>query len=188
MHNNIVIELRLYNSLEKIKNLSKIDELLLEHVYRFVEVKFRDADLISNKPNVNGWYILPKLTKTEIDWGLLIESEGDTGIYAHNLPSTNIIWGQSFCWSSPFSIEFDVIEWSGFIFLRIIDGDNNLSKQFDELCVRNGSHIKVVSTEASTSYFIDDNHSISFNESLNNAQIGFRLIDGILKLKNFIIY
>lgn len=187
-YNNIVVELRPYDSLEKIKNSTKIDEMLLEDVYRFAKVKFRDMDLISNQPKVNDWYLLPGVTKTKIEDCLLIEAKGDKGIYAHNLPFSNINWNQSFCWSSPFHIEFDVIEWCGFVFLRISDDNNNLSKHFDELSVKNGSHVKVVSTRTSISYFIDDHYFISFNESLDGAQIGFRLMDAMLKLKNFIIY
>lgn len=150
-----------------------------------IQTKFSDGGISTNCSNE--WYILPNVTKIVSDNGTLLVSDGDRGAYA-NKPSTNISWFDTYEWSSPFTIEFDVSKWEGQINMRITDNINDASKNFNELGVRNQSHIKIISTTNNITYIVDGKKSDPINISFSNAQIGFQLVNASLEYKNFKIY
>lgn len=150
------------------------------------ENTFNDMGIRSNSSDE--WLILHNVTKTITDNGTILSSTSDSGAYA-NKPSTSMSWDDTFEWSSPFTIEFNLISWNGKPSMRIVDADHDAGKSFGELGIRNGSHIKIISKDDSIEYIINGNSTYKTScPSFKNAQIGFRLINSTIEYKNFKIY
>ena len=147
--------------------------------------EFVDGGISNNFSN--DWLVLPEVTKKVTDNGTVVSCSKDAGIYA-NVPSTSLNWEDTFEWSTPCTIEFDVIKWEGAPYLRVIDNDTDAARGFAQIGITNGSHVKVVSNDSSVNYIVDGDLKESVSGSLNNAQIGFRLINSTIIYKDFKIY
>lgn len=136
----------------------------------------------------NEWYVQPNVTKVVTANGTVVSSSEDSGVYA-NKPNTGLGWKETFEWTSPFTIEFDVVDWSGVPLFRIIDyNHHDASKNFGQLQINKGSHVKITSTDKEVTYYVDDNQKLSVNGSFTDAQIGFRVGNSSVTYKNFKIY
>lgn len=142
---------------------------------------------ISNNHSTD-WYVLPNVTKTVTDNGTSVSSEVDGGIYANKADTSKDSWNALYEWSSPFTIEFDVASREGTPIIRISNETVDMSKSFDELNITNGTHIKIVSTDNNFTYIINGKSLSTTNNTLKNAQIGFKLNNATVVYNNFKIY
>lgn len=144
-------------------------------------------DIGTSKNSSSDWFILQNVSKTINENGTTISSKGDSGMYA-NKPTTSINWKDTFEWSTPFTIEFDVLNWEGAPSIRITDNTNDGTKGFEQLGIQNGSHVKIVSDDTKINYIVNNKTTATLNKTFKDAQIGFRLIDSTIEYKNFKIY
>lgn len=186
----------------KRRNLILLCIIVLILAIAFVNVGFIH-DFFSNNNNMDNhdfvdigisnnfsaeWYVLSDVVKTVTDNGTSVSSSGDGGIYANKLGTSKDSWEDLYDWSSPFTIEFNVVEWSGTPVIRISNETVDVSKSFDELNINNGSNVKIISTEKNITYIIDGESLLVINNSLTNAQIGFKLNNASVLYNNFKIY
>lgn len=148
-------------------------------------ISFMDMGISTNSSN--DWLILKNMTKTVTENGTIISTIGESGIYA-NKPSTSSDWNSTFQWSTPFIVEFDILGWNGTPYIQIKDKEHDASQSFSEISIKNGSHVKIVSNKTAVSYIIDNNTMFTKKTNFNDAQIGFRLINGTVEYKNFKIF
>lgn len=151
------------------------------------EIKSEFIDVGTSLNSSSDWLVLRNVSKNIDENGTTISAEGDSGVYA-NKPSTSIGWNETYVWSTPFTIEFDTLKWSGDPSIRIAEGNNEIRKSFDELNISNGSHVKIISNTSDLTYIVDGKVVDKKEKSLTNAQIGFRLINATVEYKNFKIY
>lgn len=144
-------------------------------------------DIGTSKNCSSEWLVLKNVSKTVTEKGTIISTSDDKGAYA-NKPGTSLNWDDTFEWSSPFTIEFDILDYNGSPFIRIKDDSTDATKGFDELGINNGSHVKIVSNDNGISYIVDGKNVESRSGKFTDAQIGFRLIDATVEYKNFKIY
>lgn len=146
------------------------------------------TDVGTTKNSSNDWIILKSVNKTITSKGTILSTEHDRGAYA-NKPGTSNDWEGSFDWSAPFTVEFDILNWTGKPSMRIVDKDNNSASQdFSKLRIKNNSHVKIVSDNSSIKYVVDGKTMYSEDKAFNDAQIGFRMKNATIEYKNFKIY
>lgn len=145
------------------------------------------TDIGTSENSSSDWFILKNVVKTVTENGTYISSNGDSGIYA-NKPGSSSGWNESFDWSTPFTIEFDILNWNGTASIRIINSNADASHTFKELGIKNGSHVKIVSNDNDITYYVDGKQVDSLNSKFTDAQIGLRLVNSTVFYKNFKIY
>lgn len=160
------------------------EKVINENSKKEIENKcvFKDNG-IKNDNNHSNWYFTGEYNYLINEKYTKIQIKKDGGLFACNSIKK---WDNTFCWSFPCIIEFDIIDYVGEIQLRIISKDNqiNATKSFNELQIKKDSHVKIVIDESTVTYYID-NYAYYHNYSLKNVQIGFRLINATLFYKNF---
>lgn len=184
----------------KKQNILLLCAILLILIVAFVNVDFIHDFFSNNVENhdfvdigvsnnfSNEWYILPGAIKTVTGNGTLVSSDDEGGFYANKEDTSKDSWSDLYDWSSPFTIEFNVIDWSGNPFIRITNETIDMSKSFNELNLTKGAHVKIISTENNLTYIIDGKTLPVINSSLINAQIGFNLNNASVIYNDFKIY
>ena len=152
------------------------------------EYLFKDNGISRN--NKSNWYYVNNPQRKISKKGTTVSIKDDGGFYAIFPQKSISSWSESYIWSYPLVIEFDIVKFSGEIQMRITSQNEqiNANQTFRELKISNNSHVTVIIDKNTVIYYIDNNAPILISTTIKNAQIGFRLINATLTYHNFKIY
>lgn len=152
------------------------------------EYLFKDNGISRN--NKSNWYYVNNPQRKISKKGTTVSIKDDGGFYAIFPQKSISSWPESYIWSYPLVIEFDIVKFSGEIQMRITSQNEqiNANQTFRELKISNNSHVTVIIDKNTVIYYIDNNAPILISTTIKNAQIGFRLINATLTYHNFKIY
>lgn len=155
-------------------------------------VMFVDMGIEGNKSS--DWHFLKNLNVSVTDKGTTLVNKGDgNAFYTVNKPSTSMGNLTDLVeWDAPYTIEFDLVSCDNGSGILITDGDNGISKTFEQLGVKSNSHIKIVNDGSAVNYYINgvNDPIYTYSEkSVNHSAIRFVIPqDTRLTYKNFTIY
>lgn len=177
---NELINLQKFNTLQNIPN----------NLHEFYETIFFDSGTLGEKND--NWYLTNNIIETVYESGtLLTNNQDNTTLYFANRPNSEKRWRNTFNWKSPFVVEIDILDYSNNISFRISDYEKGeLTVPFINLGITKNNHVKIINNGVSIEFYIDGIHIINqtIYSTFSNCQIGFRIVNGSLKYKNFKIY
>lgn len=157
----------------------------------FIDTWFSDDGIFGR--NSDDWYDVSDNIKVQhLSDGTIISNEtNSTGLYLANKPDYQLGWTNTFNWRSPFIMEVDIVEYHNDVSFRIAEttgGEYNIS--FNDLGINNNNHVKLVNDGLSFEFYVNGIHinSKSVFRPSDISQLGFRIVNGYLKYKNFVIY
>lgn len=136
----------------------------------------------------DNWYSASGMQRTVDDTGTTVYKEGSYGdIYADD-PNHTFVYD----WEPPFTVELDIITYTGNNNLLIYDGITQATKSFSTLGISGNNHLKVINDGHKIRWFVDDVEKTSLEQdtSTNNCWVGLRTgaNGGAIKYKNFRIH
>lgn len=170
-----IINMKINNDIDYEKwfdSFTKINKYDMNNILRFGDEFYYDPAFLNNQSIkwINSSNIINvKLTTRGT---ILTNNTKNIGFYLATHPQKS----NAQCWNIPFTIEFDIIDFSGENFIQIYDGEylaNIVS--FESLKIIKDSHVKILNNGYDVKYFVNDDLKINRSGSKKDYFIGFRL-------------